>query len=50
VEAEYIRVVDVNGTLGCKTRLAGHEVTLIQIVIDVDIDGIEAVRSGKLGD
>jgi hypothetical protein len=29
VEAEYIRVVDVSGTLCYKVRLAGHEVTLV---------------------
>jgi hypothetical protein len=29
VKVEYVRVVDVSGTLGCKVRLAGHEVTLI---------------------
>jgi hypothetical protein len=29
MKAEYIRVVDVSGTFGCKVRLAGHEVALI---------------------
>jgi hypothetical protein len=43
VEAEYVGVVDVGGTFGCKVRLAGHEVTLIRIVIDVNTDRIEAV-------
>jgi hypothetical protein len=50
VEAEYIGVVDVGGTFGCKVRLAGHEVALIRVVVDVYADGIESVRSGKLGD
>jgi hypothetical protein len=50
VEAEYIGVMDVGGTFGCKVKLAGHEVALIQVVVDVDTDGIEAVRSGELGD
>jgi hypothetical protein len=50
MEAEYIGVMDVGGTFGCKVRLAGHEVALIRVVIDVYADGIEAVRSGKLGD
>jgi hypothetical protein len=43
VKAEYIRVIDVSGTLGCKIGLAGHKVALIQVVIDVDTDGIEAI-------
>jgi hypothetical protein len=50
VEAEYVRVVDVSGTFGCKVRLAGYEVALIQVMVDVYTDGIESVRSGKLGD
>jgi hypothetical protein len=50
VKAEYVRVVDVGGTFGCKVRLTGHKVTLIRIVIDVNTDGIEAIRSGELGD
>jgi hypothetical protein len=50
VEAEYIGVVDVGGTFGCKIRLAEHEVALIRVVVDVYTDGIESVRSGKLGD
>jgi hypothetical protein len=50
VETEYIGVVDVRGTFGCKVRLAGHEVALIRVVVDVYADGIESVRSGKLGD
>jgi hypothetical protein len=50
MEAEYIGVMDVGGTFGCKVRLAGHEVALIRIVVDVNADGIEAVRSRKLGD
>jgi hypothetical protein len=29
VEAEYIGVMDVSGTFGCKVRLAGHEMALI---------------------
>jgi hypothetical protein len=50
VESEYIGVVDVGGTLGCKVRLAGYKVALIQVIIDVYTDGIKPVRSGKLGD
>jgi hypothetical protein len=50
VEVEYVGVMDVCGTFGCKVRLAGHEVALIQVVVDVDTDGIETVRSGELGD
>jgi hypothetical protein len=50
VEAEYVGVVDVSSTFGYKVRLAGHEVTLIRVVVDVYADGIKAVRSGKLGD
>jgi hypothetical protein len=49
VEAEYVRAVNIGGTLGCKVRLAGYEVALIQIVIDVNADGIKSVQSGKLG-
>jgi hypothetical protein len=47
---EYIEVMDISGTLGCKVRLAGHKVALIRVVIDVNTDGIETVQSGKLGD
>jgi hypothetical protein len=50
VEAEYIGVVDVCGTFGCKVRLAGHEVALIQIVIDINADGVKAIQSGELDD
>jgi hypothetical protein len=50
MEAEYVGVMDVRGTLGCKVRLAGHEVALVRIVFNVDTDGIVSVRSGKLGD
>jgi hypothetical protein len=50
MEAEYIGVVDVGGTLSCKVRLAGHKVALIRVVVDVYTDGIKSVRSGKLGD
>jgi hypothetical protein len=50
VEAEYIVVVNVGGTFGCKVRLAGHEVALIRVVVDVYADGIKAVRSRELGD
>jgi hypothetical protein len=50
MKTEYIGVVDVRGTLGCKVRLAGYKVALIQVVINVDIDGVEAIQSGKLGD
>jgi hypothetical protein len=42
--------MDVGGTFGCKVRLAGHKVALIRVVVDVYADGIESVRSGKLGD
>jgi hypothetical protein len=50
MKLEYIRVMDISGTLGYKVRLAGHEVALIQIVVNIDTDEIEAVRSRKLGD
>jgi hypothetical protein len=50
VEAEYVGVMDVGGTFGRKVRLAGHEVALIRIVVDVYVDRVESVRSGKLGD
>jgi hypothetical protein len=50
MEAEYVGVVDVSGTLGCKVRLAGHEMALIRVVVDVNTDGIESGRSWKLGD
>jgi hypothetical protein len=43
MKAEYIGVVDVSGTLGCKIRLAGHKVALIQVVVDVYTNGIKAV-------
>jgi hypothetical protein len=49
VEAEYIGVMDVSGIFGCKVRLAEHEVALIRVMVDVYADGIESVRSGKLG-
>jgi hypothetical protein len=29
MKMEYVRVVNVSGTLGCKVRLAGHKVALI---------------------
>jgi hypothetical protein len=50
VEAEYIGVMDVGGTFGYKVRLAGHEVALIRVMVNVYADGIESVRSGKLDD
>jgi hypothetical protein len=50
VKAEYVRVVDVSGTLGYKIRLAGYKVALIRVVVDVNADGIETVQSGKLSD
>jgi hypothetical protein len=50
VEAEYVGVVDVGGTFGCKVRLAGHEVALIRVVVNVYTDGIEAIQSRELGD
>jgi hypothetical protein len=50
MEAEYVGVMDVGGTLGCKVRLAGHEVALIQVMVDVYADGVESVRPGKLDD
>jgi hypothetical protein len=43
MKAEYIGVMDVRGTFGCKVRLAGYKVALIQVVIDVDTDGVKAV-------
>jgi hypothetical protein len=48
MKAEYVGVVDVSGTLGRKVGLAGHEVALIQVVVDVYADGIESVRSREL--
>jgi hypothetical protein len=50
MKAEYIGVIDVRGTFGCKVRLAGHEVALIRVVVNIDTDGIKAIRSGELGD
>jgi hypothetical protein len=50
MKAEYIRVVDVSGNFGCEVRLAGHEVALIQVVVDVNTDGVEAIQSRELGD
>jgi hypothetical protein len=50
VEAEYIGVVDVSGTFGCKVRLAEHEVALIRVVVNIYADGIEAIQFRKLGD
>jgi hypothetical protein len=50
MKAEYVRVMDVSSTLSCKIRLAGHEVALIRVVIDVDTDGVETIWSRKLGD
>jgi membrane protein required for beta-lactamase induction len=29
MKTEYVRIMDVSGTLGCKVRLAGYEVALI---------------------
>jgi hypothetical protein len=43
VEVEYVGVVDISSTLGCKVRLAGHKVALIQVVVNIDTDIIEAV-------
>jgi hypothetical protein len=43
MKAEYIGVIDVSGTFGCKVRLAGHKMALIRVVVDIDTDGIEAV-------
>jgi hypothetical protein len=43
VEPEYVGVVDVSSTLGCKVRLAGHEVALIRVVVNVYADRIESV-------
>jgi hypothetical protein len=43
VQAEYIGVVDVGGTLDGKVRLAGYEVALIQVVVDVDADGVKSI-------
>jgi hypothetical protein len=50
VKVEYIEVVDVCGIFGCKIRLARHEVALIQVVVDINADGVEAIQSRKLGD
>jgi hypothetical protein len=47
MKVEYIGVVDVGGTFGYKVRLAGHEVALIRVVVDVNADGVEAIRSGS---
>jgi hypothetical protein len=43
IKSEYVGIVNIGGTFGCKVRLAGHKMALIQIMIDVDIDGVEAV-------
>jgi hypothetical protein len=50
MKAEYVGVMDVCGTFGCKVRLAGHKVALIRVVVNIDTDGIKAIRSGELGD
>jgi hypothetical protein len=50
VEAEYIEVMDIGGTLGCKVRLAGHKVALIQVVVNIYTDRIKAIQSRELGD
>jgi hypothetical protein len=50
MKVEYVGVIDISGTLGCKVKLAEYEVALIQVVINVDIDGIEAIQSWKLDD
>jgi hypothetical protein len=43
MKVEYVGVIDVSSTLGCKIRLAGHKVALIQVIIDVDTDRIKAI-------
>jgi hypothetical protein len=43
MKAEYIEIIDVGGILSCKIRLAGHKVALIQVVIDIDANEIEAI-------
>jgi hypothetical protein len=43
MKAEYIRVVDVSGTFGCKVRLTGHQMALIRVMIDIYTDGIKAI-------
>lgn len=50
VEAEYIGVVEVSSTFSGECRFARDEVSLIRVVVDIDADGIEALRSGELGD
>jgi hypothetical protein len=50
MKTEYIGVMDVSGTLGCKIGLAGHKVILIQVMVDVDTDGVKAIQSRKLND
>jgi hypothetical protein len=36
MEAKYIGVMEISSTFGCKVRLAGYKVALIQVVVDVD--------------
>jgi hypothetical protein len=43
MKMEYVGVVDISGTFGCKVRLAGYKVALIRIVVDVDADRVEAI-------
>lgn len=50
VEAEYVGVVEVSSTFSRKYRIGRDEVSLIQVVINIDADRIEALRSGELGD
>jgi hypothetical protein len=50
VETEYVGVVNVGSTLGCKIRFAGYKVALIRVVVDIDADRIETVQSRELGD
>jgi hypothetical protein len=50
MKAEHIGVIDISGTFSYKIRLAGHKVALIQVVINVDANGIEAIQSRKLSD
>jgi hypothetical protein len=43
MKTEYVGVMDVSNTLGCKIRLAEHKVALIQIVININTDGIGVI-------
>jgi hypothetical protein len=50
MKAEYIGVMKVSGTFSRTVKLAGYKVALIQVVVNINADGIKAVQSKKLSD